>query len=103
MVVIAETEAGTVCFCGDRLQRQAPVDEPDHAANDVIVTSNHVVSRRSEKIALKRLMQTAPRFYLYPSHDWPVLVEEGRVTEGGERTLRATMGRCFCSIGESSP
>jgi hypothetical protein len=48
-------------------------------------------------------MQTAPRFYLYPSHDWPVLVEEGRVTEGGERTLRATMGRCFCSIGESSP
>ncbi|NBS65368.1 MAG: N-acyl homoserine lactonase family protein [Betaproteobacteria bacterium] len=104
MVVIAETEAGTVCFCGDLVYSvRHQLMSPTTLRNDVIVTSNHVVSRRSEKIALKRLMQTAPRFYLYPSHDWPVLVEEGRVTEGGERTLRATMGRCFCSIGESSP
>ena len=102
MVVIADTESGPAAFCGDLVYSvRHQLMSPTTLHKDVIVTSNHVVSRRSEKAALKRLMQTAPRFFLYPSHDWPVVVENGQVTEGGERTLRATMGRCWCNLTEN--
>ena len=101
MIVVAETEQGMVCFCGDLVYSvRHQLLSPTMTLNDVGLTSNYVVARRSEKAAVKRLMNVAPRFFLYPSHDWPVTVENGRVVEGAEKTLRATMGRCWCQLTE---
>jgi hypothetical protein len=55
-----------------------------------------VVARRQEKSALKRLLQIALRFRLFPSHDWPVWVEGGQVVEGVERCLSGRAASCWC-------
>lgn len=101
MLVHVDTPEGPACFCGDliysvRFQLLAPTT----LDADPVTSANFVVPRRSEKAALKRLLQSAPRFTLYPSHDLPVVIEQGQVaTEslGGEGCGESG---CWCRLLE---
>ena len=75
MLVYVDTVDGPACFCGDlvysvrhQLLSTLTLD------GDVGLTANYVVARRSEKAAMKRMLQSAPRFRLYPSHDRAVTI-----------------------------
>jgi glyoxylase-like metal-dependent hydrolase (beta-lactamase superfamily II) len=97
MLVVAETNRGTAVFCGDLVYSvRHQLLRPTTTVNDVIVSANHVVSRRDEKAALKRMLNVAPRFVLFPSHDGPVTVQDGRVIEGAENALAGGPATCWC-------
>lgn len=97
MLVLADTDQGLAVFCGDLVYSvRHQLMGPTTTVGDIGLTANHVVARRSEKAAMKRLMHIAPRFQLFPSHDWPVLVEGGRVVAGSENCLPARGGACWC-------
>ncbi|MEM9145960.1 MAG: N-acyl homoserine lactonase family protein [Pseudomonadota bacterium] len=78
--VIVETADGLACICGDVIYnfndqivnqvRQTQFMEPQ-------VTGNHAGSKRSEKGAVKKLLQNFR--YLLPVHDKPAKIEGGRV------------------------
>ncbi|MGE0314281.1 MAG: N-acyl homoserine lactonase family protein [Lautropia sp.] len=102
MLVLADTEQGLACFCGDLVYSvRHQLMMPTATVNDYGLTANYVVARRSEKIALKRLMHIAPRFFLFPSHDRPVTVEQGRVVAGADDCLPGRTGGCWCRMTES--
>ena len=97
MMVLAETDQGLAVFCGDLVYSvRHQLLSPTTTVGDVGLTANYVVARRSEKAAMKRLMNVAPRFLLFPSHDRPVVVENGRVVQGAENCLPGTTGGCWC-------
>lgn len=97
MLVVAETADGPAVFCGDLVYSvKYQLLRPTATVNDVGLSANTVVSRRSEKAAMKRLMNVAPRFRLFPSHDWPVTVEQGRVVQGAEDCLAGGPATCWC-------
>ena len=99
MLVLVDTEQGRAVFCGDLVYSvRHQLMTPTITHNDIGLTSNYVVARRSEKAAMKRLMQIAPKFYLYPSHDWPVTIEYSKVVEGAEKTLPGSLGGCWCRM-----
>jgi len=99
MLVLVDTEQGRAVFCGDLVYSvRHQLMMPTITHNDIGLTSNYVVARRSEKAAMKRLMQIAPKFYLYPSHDWPVTIEYSKVVEGAEKTLPGYLGGCWCRM-----
>ncbi len=82
MLVYVDTAEGLACFCGDvinsiRYQLLWP------GINDAapVLSANSVVSRRSEMAAMKRLLQSATRFTLYPQHDRSVHIDRGKVVE----------------------
>lgn len=88
MFVYVETSAGVACLCGDVIynihhQLIYPRVVLD---SDVAISGNYVVTRRSEKAAMKRLVNSGARF-ICPSHDWPAVMEGRRV-----------VGRAFESI-----
>lgn len=101
LLVLAQTEQGLAVFCGDLVYSvRHQLLRPTATVNDVGLTANYVVARRAEKAAMKRLMNVAPRFRLFPSHDWPVTVEQGRVVQGGEDCLPASPATCWCKQTE---
>jgi glyoxylase-like metal-dependent hydrolase (beta-lactamase superfamily II) len=83
MVIYVETEAGHACLCGDILYN---IREQLTAATtlnaDPVTSGNFVNTRRSEKSAIKRVLNSGIRF-LYPSHDGPATVERGKVVRMG--------------------
>ena len=103
MLVYVDTQDGLACFCGDlvysvRFQLLAPTT----LDADPVMSANSVVPRRSEKAALKRLLQSAPRFTLHPSHDFPVVIEHSRVAQeslGGEGCGESG---CWCRLLEAT-
>jgi len=107
MLVLADTDQGLAVFCGDLVYSvRHQLLSPTLTFRDVGLSANYVVSRRHEKAALKRLMQSAPRFRLFPSHDWPVTVEDGRVVEGAEDCVQGRQGGCWCqqtTMGHPGP
>jgi glyoxylase-like metal-dependent hydrolase (beta-lactamase superfamily II) len=101
MLVYVDTPQGLACFCGDlvysvRFQLLAPTT----LDADPVTSANHVVPRRSEKAALKRMLQSAPRFMLYPSHDVAVTVDHGRVTAEDASSEGCGEAGCWCRLLE---
>lgn len=66
------------------------------------MSANHVVPRRSEKAALKRVLQSAPRFRLYPSHDVAVNIEHGRVAAEDVASEGCGDSGCWCRLLETA-
>ena len=100
MLIHVDTADGQACFCGDlvysvRHQLLAPAT----LVADPGLTANYVVARRSEKAAMKRMLQSAQRFTLYPSHDQSVVIDHGKVVDAvtGEG---AGSGVCWCALLE---
>jgi glyoxylase-like metal-dependent hydrolase (beta-lactamase superfamily II) len=99
MLVLADTEGGLACFCGDLVYSvRHQLLSPTTTLFDPGLTANYVVARRSEKAAMKRLLHIAPRFFLYPSHDWPVTIEHGRVVAGADGCVQNPPSACPCSL-----
>ena len=83
MVIYVETAGGLACLCGDiiyNVSEQLMAATMLHA--DPVTSGNFVNTRRSEKAAIKRVLNSGIRF-LYPSHDGPATVEHGRVVRIG--------------------
>jgi glyoxylase-like metal-dependent hydrolase (beta-lactamase superfamily II) len=102
MMVYVDTPDGLACFCGDliysvRFQLLAPTT----LDADPVTSANFVVPRRSEKAALKRLLQSAPRFTLYPSHDVAVTIEHGRVAQESIQSEGCGDSGCWCRLLET--
>jgi glyoxylase-like metal-dependent hydrolase (beta-lactamase superfamily II) len=83
MVIYVDTEDGLACLCGDIVYnvREQLMAAPVLSA-DPVTSGNYVNTRRSEKAAIKRVLNSGIRF-LYPSHDGPATVERGRVVHLG--------------------
>lgn len=97
MLVVADTDQGVAVFCGDLVYSvRHQLLGPTNTFRDLGTSANHVVARRQEKAALKRMMQVAPRFRLFPSHDWPVWVQDGLVVEGAQDCLSGRAAGCWC-------
>ena len=101
MLVYADTPQGLACFCGDLVYsvRYQLVASTTLDA-DPVTSANHVVARRSEKAALKRMLQSAPRFTLYPSHDVSVVIQQGRVTDEDAASEGCGEAGCWCRLLE---
>lgn len=102
MLVYADTPQGLACFCGDlvysvRYQLLAPT----MLDADPVTSANHVVPRRSEKAALKRMLQSAPSFTLYPSHDVSVTIRHGQVRAEDAAGEGCGEAGCWCRLLES--
>jgi glyoxylase-like metal-dependent hydrolase (beta-lactamase superfamily II) len=82
MNILVETAEGTACLCGDIMYDvHNAIVEPYHIALDrePQVTGNHGLTKRQEKAAIKRALNSG-RFIL-TGHDYPARVERGRVVE----------------------
>jgi len=102
MLVYVDTADGLACFCGDlvysvRFQLLAPTT----LDADPVTSANFVVPRRSEKAALKGLLQSAPRFMLYPSHDLPVAIEHATVAASSMAGEGCGESGCWCRLLET--
>jgi glyoxylase-like metal-dependent hydrolase (beta-lactamase superfamily II) len=102
MLVQVDTPDGLACFCGDlvysvRYQLLAPTT----LDADPVTSANFVVPRRAEKAALKRMLQSAPHFMLYPSHDLPVAIDHGRVAREFVDSEGCGESGCWCRLLET--
>ena len=100
MLVYVDTADGLACFCGDLVYSvRHQLLTPAALVGDPGLSANYVVARRSEKAAMKRMLASAPRFTLYPSHDQSVVIDHGKVAQGvtGEG---AGSGGCWCRLLE---
>ena len=80
MNILVETTAGTACICGDIIYDVTnSVVQPYHVGLDrePQVTGNHALTKRSEKAAIKKALNSGA--FLLTGHDYPALVENGRV------------------------
>ncbi|TKT76212.1 N-acyl homoserine lactonase family protein [Aquamicrobium sp. LC103] len=80
MNIHVETEEGRATICGDVIYDiHNQVLEPFHQihADEPQVTGNHAGSKRSEKAAIKKLLNSSK--FLLPVHDKPAKVENGQV------------------------
>ena len=80
MNVVVETAEGLACICGDVIydfqdQIIDPVYQTQHMEPQV--TGNHAGSKRSEKAAIKKLMNNFD--FLLPIHDKPAKIEDQQV------------------------
>lgn len=101
MLVLTDTDQGPVVFCGDLIYSvRHQLLRPTMTVNDPGLSANYVVTRRNEKAAMKRLLNLAPRFTLFPSHDFPVTIQDGRVVQGAENSLPGRAGGCWCKQTE---
>lgn len=79
MMVMVDTIDGPACFCGDLVYSVwYQLLSPALVEGDPGIIANTVLARRSEKASMKRMLNLAPRFRLYPSHDRPVTIEHAR-------------------------
>jgi glyoxylase-like metal-dependent hydrolase (beta-lactamase superfamily II) len=103
MVVAVDTPDGLACFCGDLVYSvRYQLLTPAMLDADPVTSANHVVSRRSEKAALKRVLQLAPRFRLYPSHDVAVTIDHGRVIDEDANSEGCGDAGCWCRLLETT-
>jgi glyoxylase-like metal-dependent hydrolase (beta-lactamase superfamily II) len=82
MNILVGTADGTACLCGDIMYDvHNSVVEPYHVALDCEpqVTGNHALSKRREKAAIKRALNSGR--YILTGHDYPARVECGRVVQ----------------------
>ena len=80
MNVVVETADGLANICGDVIYHfQDQIIEPVYQAQymEPQVTGNHAGSKRSEKAAIKKLLNNYR--YLLPIHDTPALIESTQV------------------------
>jgi glyoxylase-like metal-dependent hydrolase (beta-lactamase superfamily II) len=80
MNVHVETAEGRATICGDVIYDfQDQIIEPYHItfASEVQVTGNHIGSKRGEKAAIKKLLNSSK--FLLPVHDKPAKVEQGQI------------------------
>ena len=80
MNVHVRTAEGLATICGDVIYDfNDQVIEPLHQVSyrEPQVTGNHAGSKRSEKAAIKKLLNTAD--FLLPVHDKPAKIERGQV------------------------
>jgi glyoxylase-like metal-dependent hydrolase (beta-lactamase superfamily II) len=81
MVVYVETAMGLACLCGDIVYNVADQLLANGVLDgDPILSGNTVTSRRSEKAAIKRVLNS-PASFLYPGHDKPAKIIRGATTE----------------------
>jgi len=103
MLVYVDSPDGLACFCGDLIYSvRHQLLAPTTLDADPVTSANFVVPRRAEKAALKRLLQSAPRFTLYPSHDLPVVIEQGRVARESLESEGCGEGGCWCRLLETT-
>jgi glyoxylase-like metal-dependent hydrolase (beta-lactamase superfamily II) len=101
MVITVDTVDGPAVFCGDLIYSvKHQLQMPRILDFDPAVSANAVVSRRAEKAALKRLLATAPRFKLFPSHDMPAIIDRGRVESEVEGEGCGANG-CWCRMTQA--
>jgi glyoxylase-like metal-dependent hydrolase (beta-lactamase superfamily II) len=82
MNILVETAEGTACLCGDIVYDiHSSIVEPFHVVLDgePQVTGNHALSKRHEKAAIKRALNSAA--FLLTGHDYPARVRNGCVVE----------------------
>jgi glyoxylase-like metal-dependent hydrolase (beta-lactamase superfamily II) len=80
MNILVETAEGTACICGDVLYDiQNQVVEPLWQVQDYEpqVTGNHGTTKRQEKAAIKRVLNSGS--FVLPLHDYPARVDHGRI------------------------
>lgn len=100
MVIRVETKDGPAVFCGDLIYSvKHQLQAPRILDFDPGISANFVVSRRSEKAAMKRLLASAPRFKLFPSHDQPVIIDRGLVASEIDGEGCGANG-CWCRMTE---
>ena len=102
MLIHVQTEQGMAVFCGDLVYSVFfQLLSKTMLRSDPVVSANFVVSRRDEKAAIKRLMQSYPKFTLYPSHDLPVEIESGRVIPSSFKGDECGPNGCWCTFIET--
>jgi glyoxylase-like metal-dependent hydrolase (beta-lactamase superfamily II) len=82
MNILVETPDGTACLCGDIMYDvHNSIVEPYHVVLECEpqVTGNHALSKRHEKAAIKKALNSGR--YILTGHDYPARVEHGRVVE----------------------
>jgi hypothetical protein len=80
MNVHVDTVEGRATICGDVIYDfHDQIIEPYHEihANEPRTTGNHGVSKRQEKAAIKKLLNSSR--FLLPVHDKPAKIEAGQV------------------------
>jgi glyoxylase-like metal-dependent hydrolase (beta-lactamase superfamily II) len=80
MNVLVETDEGVACICGDIVYHvHDSLIDPFHVvlASEPQVTGNHGNSKRQEKAAIKKALNSGR--FLLPMHDQPARIENGRV------------------------
>jgi glyoxylase-like metal-dependent hydrolase (beta-lactamase superfamily II) len=80
MNVLVETAEGIATICGDVIYDfQDQIIDPYHViySHEVQVTGNHAGSKRAEKAAIKKLLNSSK--FLLPVHDKPAKVERGQI------------------------
>jgi glyoxylase-like metal-dependent hydrolase (beta-lactamase superfamily II) len=80
MNILVETAEGTACICGDIIYDiHNSVVEPYHVGlgREPQVTGNHAMTKRQEKAAIKRALNSGT--FVLTGHDYPARVENGRV------------------------
>ncbi|MDO9404005.1 MAG: N-acyl homoserine lactonase family protein [Polaromonas sp.] len=98
MVITVDTADGPAVFCGDLVYSvRHQLQTPRILDFDPGISANIVVSRRHEKAAMKRLLATAPRFKLFPSHDQPAVIDRGHVVSAGSGEGAGPDG-CWCRM-----
>ena len=96
MNVLVETDEGVACICGDIIDHvHDSLIDPLHLglASEPQVTGNHGNTKRQEKAAIKRALNSGR--FLLPMHDRPARIENGRVV--ARPTDDAIPGRRFRS------
>jgi glyoxylase-like metal-dependent hydrolase (beta-lactamase superfamily II) len=77
MVVYVETAMGLACLCGDLVYNVADQLSANAVLDgDPVLSGNYVTTRRSEKAAIKRVLNS-PAAVLYPGHDKPAKIVRG--------------------------
>lgn len=80
LVIYVETADGLACICGDIVYDvRAQLCAPTLLAAEPVTSGNYVTTRRAERAAIKRVLNSGARM-LYPSHDGPARLEDGRAT-----------------------
>ena len=80
MNVLVETAQGTACVCGDVVYDvYDQIVEPFLQVNEMepATTGNHGTTKRAEKAAIKKALNCGS--FLLPMHDFPAVVDRGRV------------------------
>ncbi len=80
MNVVVETSEGRACICGDLIyDLQNQVVDPIWQVLDYEpqVTGNHGTTKREEKAAIKKALNSGP--FVLPIHDYPARVRAGRI------------------------
>lgn len=81
LMVMVDTANGLACLCGDIIYNmKAQLDAPTSLVGDPVTSGNYVNTRREEKAAIKRALNSGA-VWLYPSHDKPGRIENARVVE----------------------